>query len=211
MPRRARLLGSLCATCLVSALLLPCVLAQDATRTLLLVARPELPDANFRDTVVMVSQSDNSETIGLILNRPLTRSLADVLPGERFSRFSEPLYFGGPVANNVLIALFRGPRTSDQTVAMLPDVQLALDPDTIDGLLRKPPATIRFFSGYSGWGPGQLMAEVSRGDWFVLDADADTPFRKDPSRLWPELSRRARAVRADAGADAREPRTRRAL
>jgi putative transcriptional regulator len=199
MPRRDSLLASLCAAWFVSALLLPCAPAQDAARTIFLVARPELTDPNFRETVLMVTQSDDAATIGLILNRPLTRSLAEVLPGERFRRFTEPLYFGGPVSNNGLFALFQGDKSSNPTITMLPGVQFAVHPDTIDALLRNPPAKIRFFSGYSGWAPGQLENEISRGDWFVMNADAETAFRKDPSRLWPELVRRARAVRADAG------------
>jgi len=199
MPRRASLLGSLCAACFLCTLLLPCALALDVARAMLLVARPELADPNFRETVVLVAQADNTDTIGLILNRPLNRSLAEVLPGERFRRFTEPLYFGGPVSSNGLFALFQGDRGSIPTITMIAGVQLALHPDAIDSLLRKPPETIRFFSGYSGWAPGQLTGEIERGDWFVLDADAATAFRKDPSRLWPDLVRRARAVRADAG------------
>ncbi|HEY6721597.1 MAG TPA: YqgE/AlgH family protein, partial [Burkholderiales bacterium] len=53
--------------------------------------------------------------------------------------------------------------------------------------------------GYSGWAPGQLRGEIDRGDWLIVDADADTVFRKDTSKLWRDMVRRASAVRADAG------------
>jgi putative transcriptional regulator len=199
MPRRAVLHGLPCALGFVCALLLPCVLAQEASRGIFLVARPDMPDPNFRETVVLLTRGDNTEAVGVILNRPLSRSLAQVLPGERFRRFTEPLYFGGPVAAGALFALFLGEKAPGPAVTLIPGVQLALDPDTIDALLRNPPATVRFFSGYSGWASGQLKNEVDRGDWFILDADAETAFRTDSSKLWQELIRRARAVRADSG------------
>jgi putative transcriptional regulator len=192
--RRAFLRGASCA--LLLAALLPDVLAQDDGRGVFLVARPDMPDPNFSETVVLVTRRANSEAIGVIVNRPLARSLAQVLPGESFRRFTEPVHSGGPVATNALFALFLADRAPGPAVTMVPGVHLALDPDTIDALLRSPPAKIRFFSGYSGWGPGQLDNEIARGDWLVLDADAESAFRADSSKLWQDLLRRARAVRA---------------
>jgi putative transcriptional regulator len=188
--------GALCCAALPIAALLPGALAQDASRGVLLVARPGMPDPNFSESVVLVQRGPGSETVGVIINRPLARSLAQVLPGERFRRFTEPLHFGGPVALDALIALFAGEKAPGPVITMIPGVHLALDPDTIDALLRSPPAKIRFFSGYSGWAPGQLDNEILRGDWFVLDADADVAFASDSSRLWQDLLRRARAVHA---------------
>ena len=66
-------------------------------------------------------------------------------------------------------------------------------------MLFRSPAKIRFFAGYSGWAPGQLRGELDRGDWLVVDADADTVFLNDTSKLWQDMVRRATAVRADAG------------
>jgi len=194
--------GVLCAA-LLAAVLMPGVLAQDASRGVFLVARPGMPDPNFGESVVLVQRGAGSEAVGVIINRPLGRSLAQVLPGERFRRFTDPVHFGGPVGADMLFALFLGDKAPGQAITMIPGMHLALDPDSIDGLLRNPPAKIRFFSGYSGWAPGQLDNEILRGDWLVLDADAETAFRTDASRLWQDLVKRARAVRA-----APEPQTR---
>jgi putative transcriptional regulator len=49
----------------------------------------------------------------------------------------------------------------------------------------------RIYAGYSGWVSGQLEREVSRGDWHILQADAETIFNKAPSKIWPELIRRS--------------------
>src|SRR5882672_4099759 len=172
--------------------------AQGSSRTLLLIARPGLPDPNFRETVVLVTQEEGAEATGVIINRPTNRSLADMLPSERFKPFKEPIFFGGPVAPQGLFAVFQADRFSGAAVTMLPGLYLAVVPDSIDALLNNPPPKIRFFSGYSGWAPGQLRAELDRGDWLVVDADAETLFLKDTSRLWQDMVRRARAVHADA-------------
>lgn len=167
-------------------------------KPLFLIARPGMPDSNFRESVVLVVQSQGGETTGVIINRPTDRSLAELLPSERFEPFTDPIYFGGPVAQQGLFALFQAERYSGPAVPMLPQIYLAVQPDSVDALLDKPPAKIRFFSGYSGWAPGQLQGELERGDWLVVDADAKNVFLRDTSRLWQDMVRRARAVRADA-------------
>jgi len=174
--------------------------AQVSSKTIFLIARPGMPDPNFSETVVLVTQEEGAEATGVIINRPTNRSLAEMLPSERFKPFKEPIFFGGPVAPQGLFAVFQADRFSGAALPMLPGLYLAIAPDSIDALLGNPPPKIRFFSGYSGWAPGQLWGELERGDWLLAEADADTVFRKDTSRLWQDMVRRASAVRADAAA-----------
>ena len=162
-----------------------------------LVAKPALVDPNFRHSVVLVTQAPNGSTVGFIINRPGRRSLAQILPdNEVLKRFTEPLYLGGPVEAAGLFAVFRAPENPQGALRVLGDVSFAMDPAVVEILLHAPPERLRFFNGYSGWAPGQLAAELERGGWYVLNADADTVFRKDMDTLWEELIRRVRAVTA---------------
>jgi putative transcriptional regulator len=173
--------------------------AQQAERGFFLVARPSLLDPNFQRTVVLVANAPDGATLGVIINRPLRQSLANILPGNpTLAKFTEPLYFGGPVEPVGLFAVFRAPEVPGKTFPVVGDLHLALLPPTVEQLLLKPPEQVRFFNGYSGWAPGQLANELQRGDWWVFDADPDTVFRKDTSTLWDELSRRARSITAHA-------------
>jgi putative transcriptional regulator len=173
--------------------------AQQAERGFFLVAKPTLLDPNFQRTVVLVANAPDGATLGVIINRPLQRSLANILPGNpTLAKFTEPLYFGGPVEPVGLFAVFRAQEVPGQTFPVVGDLHLALLPPTVEQLLLKPPEQVRFFNGYAGWAPGQLANELQRGDWWVFDADPDTVFRKDTSTLWEELSRRARAITARA-------------
>jgi putative transcriptional regulator len=49
----------------------------------------------------------------------------------------------------------------------------------------KPMEGLRIFIGYSGWSPGQLEAEIARGDWTLAPADADAIFSRRTERPWP--------------------------
>ncbi|HEY5291057.1 MAG TPA: YqgE/AlgH family protein [Burkholderiales bacterium] len=162
-----------------------------------LVATPALVDPNFRHSVVLVTQAPDGSTVGFIVNRPGRRSLAQILPdNEVLKRFTEPLYSGGPVEAAGLFAMFRAKENPQGALRVLGDVSFAMDPAVVEMVLHAPPERMRFFNGYAGWAPGQLAAELERGGWYVLNAEADTVFRKDMDTLWEELIRRARAVTA---------------
>lgn len=172
---------------------------QAASRTFFLVAEPQMQDPNFRETVVLVTEIGRAQTTGVIINRPTNRSLANLLPSQRFKRFTDPIFWGGPVQLNDVFALFKADRIPGEAIPMLPGLYLALSPDTVDALISAPPERIRFFAGYSGWGPGQLRGEVERGDWIMVDADPEAIFRRDTSTLWQDMLRRSRAVHAALG------------
>jgi putative transcriptional regulator len=162
-----------------------------------LIAKPALIDPNFRRSVVLVTQTADGTTVGFIINRPGRMSLAQILPdNEVFKRFTEPLYLGGPVDTAGVFAMFRAKERPEGALSVLDDVSFALDPAVVEKVMHAPPARVRFFSGYAGWAPGQLAVELERGGWYVLNADADTVFRKDMDTLWEELIRRVRSVTA---------------
>ena len=169
----------------------------DSANGVFLVASPALADPNFRHSVLLVTQMADGGSIGFIVNRPGRLSLAQILPhNEVLKRFTEPLYLGGPVEATGLFAMFRAKDKPPGALRVLGDLSFAMDPAVVEQLLHAPPAQLRFFNGYAGWGPGQLAFELERGGWFVLHADADTVFRKNMDTLWDELLARARAVTA---------------
>jgi len=171
--------------------------AQPVDRGFFLVAKPDLFDPNFSQTVVLATHAPDGSTLGVIVNRPTKRSLASILPDdEKLARFTEPLYFGGPVERGGLFAVFRSATSPGRSFPVIEDLHLALDPATVEQLLKAPPAALRLFIGYSGWAPGQLTGELARGGWWIVEADPETVFRKDTGTLWDELSRRARSVTA---------------
>jgi len=174
-----------------------CAQSGETPNGVFLIATPALADPNFRHSVVLVTQAADGSTVGFIVNRPGHRSLAQILPdNEVLKGFTEPLYLGGPVEAAGLFAVFRAKENPPGALRVLGDLSFALGPAVVETLLRAPPQRVRFFNGFAGWAPGQLAAELERGGWYVLNADAETVFRKDMDGLWEELLVRARAVTA---------------
>jgi len=179
------------------------VAAQGAGRgSILLVAKPGLPDPRFAQTVVLVTRTPERQTLGVILNRPLPVRLAELVSEPELARnYAGPVFFGGPVLERTLVALFRSPGEPPAPAFRIADgVWLSIHPGNVERLLRGAgpgyPDEYRVYAGFSAWAPEQLESEIERDSWYVLPLSADVLFRADPAGLWEELLERARGRRA---------------
>lgn len=165
----------------------------DSTVGKLLIAEPLLGDPNFDRSVVLMIEHTDDGALGVVLNRP-TELEVDTVLGEWAGLAASPpvLYVGGPVEPNGVLALGRraGPDVTvpgwTSVLGEVGTVDLHLDPDELAGRLD----SIRFFAGYSGWGGGQLEAELAEGAWLVVPAVADDVFVPDPDAMWRTVLRR---------------------
>jgi putative transcriptional regulator len=161
---------------------------------LFLIAKPALTDPNFAKTVVMVTQTEDGSTVGVIINRPSPLKLSQFLSQEfPTQNYSDPIYLGGPVMRQAIVAAYRS-ETVPAAAAfhVLKNIYLTMHPDNINLLLAAPGAQYRLYAGFSGWAPRQLESEVMRDGWYLLPADESMVFRKNTEGLWEELVERAR-------------------
>jgi putative transcriptional regulator len=182
-------------------------MAADPANGIFLIAKHEMKDPRFRETVVLVTQPPQGGPFGVIVNQPLGRPLSEVFSQYAgFKGKKDMLLRGGPVKPDGLVFLVRASKPLARAQQVLKDVYFTGDKDWIETLLKRPDPTqgLRVYAGYSGWSPGQLQNEMQRGDWYVLPADAETLFEKDVSRIWPDLVRRASARPTRAIPAARE-------
>ena len=158
--------------------------------TILLVARAELPDPNFRGSVVLVMNNIGPAPAGMIVNRPTKIPLSRLFPDiEGLAQLPDRVYFGGPVELGAVSFLFRADAPPpEHATKVLEGLYLSTDRDLLRKLLARdnPTEGLRIFIGYSGWGPGQLESEIARGDWTLAPAEAGTIFDGRPERPWPE-------------------------
>jgi putative transcriptional regulator len=162
---------------------------------LFLVAKPTLGDPNFARTVVLVTQTEDASTVGVIINRPTTLALSQFLSDEFSTQnYRDAIYLGGPVMRQAIVALYRS-ETPPAAAAfhVLKHIYLTMHADNLKQMLATPGAKYRLFAGFSGWAPRQLESEFTRDGWFVLPADEAMLFRKDAEGLWEELVKRAMA------------------
>jgi putative transcriptional regulator len=164
----------------------------------LLVATPILGDPNFKRAVVLIVEHEDVQgTLGVVLNRPTTIGVGQVL--EQWTDLAtEPsvVFRGGPVAPNSALALAMVPGKDEPVGWRALDGAPALarlgllDLDTPPRLLAPAITSLRVYAGYSGWSPGQLEAEIDEGAWYVLTAQPGDVFAADPDRLWRQVLRR---------------------
>jgi putative transcriptional regulator len=170
--------------------------AEDAKDTkqpltaILLVARPDLRDPNFQDSVVLVMNNLGSAPIGFIINRPTRVGVSHLFPDvERLAHLDDKLYFGGPVALESVSFLVRADTPPEHAIQVVDGVYLSTDRELLGKLLErdKPMEGLRIFVGYSGWGPGQLEAEIARGDWTPARAEPGSVFEHRAEHPWPDV------------------------
>jgi len=159
-----------------------------------LVASRDLGDPNFSQAVVLLVQySDERGAMGVIINRrtdvPISRVLNDL---KEARNRTDPVYVGGPVELNSLIALLRSTDKLEGARKVFANVYLMSSKELLQKTLASAVDANAFhaFLGYAGWEPGQLEHEVDLGSWHILPADAAEVFHSDPDSVWPRLIRR---------------------
>lgn len=160
-------------------------------RGCLLVAHPGLKDPNFRRTVVLLSEhSQDAGAVGIVLNRPLRKTLSDIS-----SDFSDsllgaiPVFEGGPVENDqVLLAAWRW-RSAEGAFEMY----FGVAPEMVKKLRAEDPEMeVRAYLGYSGWSGGQLETEIEQDAWLISPLQEEEMLLERLEPLWRSILQRVK-------------------
>ncbi len=152
----------------------------------LLLATPELlTDHIFSQAVILLAEHNEKGSMGFILNKPTPFLLSDFFPD---MPVGFQLWNGGPVDEEMLFYVHNRPDLLPSSVCFDKKKPLCLGGDF--PLVRKmlenkelDQNNLKFFMGYSGWGPGQLEAEIKEKAWYVVKNDIDI-FQINPKDLW---------------------------
>lgn len=153
----------------------------------LLVAAPQLQDPNFLRTVVLIVTHDENGAMGLVINRPLTMTVAEAwkqvseIPYENH----DPIHQGGP-CEGMLMVLHS--HEEEGQLEIMPGLWLSTDADSVRRLVDADEQPLKFFVGYAGWTAGQLESEISESAWVMVDATPEQLF-DTPEDLWLSLMR----------------------
>ena len=153
----------------------------------LLIAHPNMLDPNFRRTVLFISEHDPNEgALGVIINRPLDRQVADLVTETPPAGLAGvPVFLGGPVGKNQLMfAAFEWQKGEELKL----NHNVALE-QAIDAAGQKKLVTICAFVGYAGWGAGQLESELKQKAWLVQKANPLLLKLDRLPNLWFEIMR----------------------
>lgn len=157
----------------------------------LLVAMPGMGDPRFEKSVILICAHSADGAMGLIVNRPAR----DLTFGNLLDQLSIPrapagrdirIHSGGPVEQGRGFVLHSPDYTGGPaTMRIARGYGMTATLDILEALARgEGPARALLALGYSGWGPGQLEAEIRANGWLVADAPADLVFSADDAGKW---------------------------
>ena len=157
----------------------------------LLIAMPGMGDTRFAHSVIYMCAHSAEGAMGLIVNKPA--------PDVRFSELLEQLeidagegmrdirvHFGGPVENARGFVLHSDDYSSGKATLKVDEgVAMTATLDVLEALARgQGPASSMLALGYSGWGPGQLEAEIAENGWLTAAARKDIVFGRANEHKW---------------------------
>lgn len=152
----------------------------------LLVAHPNMLDPNFRRAVLFISSHDPADgALGVILNRPLDKQVADLVNETPPDGLADvPVFLGGPVGKNQLMfAAFEW--QAGEGLKLNHNVGV----DEAHELVDEDPTSIRAFVGYAGWSAGQLEAEMKQKAWILQKPTREALAPGRLPKLWFEIMR----------------------
>lgn len=164
----------------------------DAFQPVLLLSMPQLQDANFARTVVLLCDFIPEGAFGIVLNRPTERPAREMVRFEPELQGNDlPLCIGGPVEPERGWVLVADKPDEGDYRTIVDGVYLSTSPSLLRRVLEARPAPrARVLAGYAGWGPGQLDQELAESAWLMSDIELDLVFDTDASIMWETAIRR---------------------
>jgi putative AlgH/UPF0301 family transcriptional regulator len=168
----------------------PALYLEDRTGQVLW-GNPSASESELSQSVVLIlSYNRDTGALGVVLNQPGTQSVSEVAEHWETLTHEHPLVFvGGPVAHEGHIALaslragvpwpMRFRAISDR----LGSIPLSAEAPTGDSVIEQ----LRIFTGYLGWGPGELEEDLARKLLVPANIPDHEALSANPEGLWEQL------------------------
>ena len=162
----------------------------------LLIAMPSLGDPNFSHTVTLVCEHTERGALGIVLNRPLSMRLGDVLeqlslPNSNPRLAEQQVLCGGPVQSDRGFVLHRPTTKSwDSTLNISDSLRVTTSRDVLEAMGRgEEPEQAAMALGYAGWDAGQLEDELRQNSWLTVPCDDAIIFDVPYEQRWHAAAR----------------------
>lgn len=158
-----------------------------------LLAMPGLAGDYFADTLTYICDHSEEGAMGLIVNRPSTVMLAELVAqlgiAPRTSNhqsahpqtwLTQPVLAGGPVSMGQGFVLHSDDVECADSTALGESLMLSTSRDMLQAIAdQSGPRQCLVALGYAGWGPGQLEAEVADNVWLTAPGNRELLFSDD--------------------------------
>ncbi len=151
-----------------------------------LISEPFLSDTYFQRSVIYLSDFNEDNTMGFVLNKQTGIVLGDLFTELKYSE-NLPIFLGGPVGSDKLFFLHTLGDIIPDALSIGNSIYMNGDFDVLRNYINQGnpiDGKIKFFLGYSGWGSGQLEEEIKSNTWLVSNIDTNDIIAGDGDDLW---------------------------
>ena len=148
-----------------------------------LIAAPNMLDPTFARTVVFLCEHTESGAMGIVINRTMALSVANLLQrldieSHLETLHSQWLYDGVSVQTDRGLVLHSPKQIFHSTLQVSDRVMLSTSRDVLEAIGRGESMPEKFLVslGYSGWSAGQLEDELAANGWLLAPADESIIF-----------------------------------
>jgi putative transcriptional regulator len=156
----------------------------------LLIAMPAMPDARFARAVIYICSHGPNGAMGLVINRLYGEVNFQMLLKQLNVKSTTetpdlPVHYGGPVETGRGFVLHSNDYSRDGTIRVDDNFALSASLDVLQALAAgNGPQRALMTLGYTGWGAGQLDAEMQANGWLTADADEALLFDTELETKW---------------------------
>lgn len=157
----------------------------------ILIALPGIGDPRFRQSVILLCAHSPEFSMGIVLNKPMVGlrlpQLLEQLDVEIAGDVSDAYVLdGGPVSNERGFVIHTDDVLSEgATLEIDGEFCMTATKDMLEAIASSDaPRRSVLALGYSGWGEGQLEAELVQNAWLVTEPDAELVFGEAHEGKW---------------------------
>jgi putative transcriptional regulator len=152
-----------------------------------LIAMPQMEDSYFADTVTYLWKHNGDGALGIVINKPLEASVADIFDeleiecGIRQGAFrEEAVLAGGPVERDKGFIIHDAPKNWESSISVTKEISICTSKSILEDIASgNGPENYLIALGCAGWEAGQLEREIITNAWLTVPADTALIFSRD--------------------------------
>jgi putative transcriptional regulator len=156
----------------------------------LLIAPVIESDPDFIKTVILIIQHSDQQAVGVVLNRPSSKTVDEVWTGKRNWKSQQCVYSGGPVPGPLMAVHTYQPLGEIEIVT---GVYYSVQKKHLEQIATRTDIQCKFFNSHTGWGPEQLEQWLERKSFHTLPATLGHVFDIG-NNLWERALEQAKEV-----------------
>ena len=153
----------------------------------LLISTPNiLSDYYFKRSIVLITEINDIEVMGLIINKQMDYNLSDIDSSVNEKKIK--VFSGGPVNQDNLFFIHDEPEIIKNSRFWYYNLCFGGDYEKLIQMINNKEIDwrnkVKFFSGYSGWTLEQLNQEIKEGSWIIDNKKNINVFENNVKYLW---------------------------